>query len=230
MAIFDRLDRRPASLVVFASYAVLIEAWRRVVLSMGETLAFLTATRIWFLASLGKYIPGKVWAVAGAAVLAQRAGVDPSVAVAGALVLQVLALASGAAVVAVTAGEAFQAVGQGATPIAGAVILLSLARRGRAHLSAVPRPGRPAATRSWPRPRAIPAGMVVAAFLANVVAWIGYGVALLLLARGLLPDVVLSLPQAIGVFTCSYLAGLPGAVRSRRPGPAGIGVSPDVGR
>ena len=193
--------------MVFASYAILIEAWRRVVLSMGETLAFLTATRIWFLASLGKYIPGKVWAVAGAAVLAQRAGVDPSVAVAGALVLQVLALASGAAVVAVTAGEAFQAVGQGAAPIAAAVILLSLV--GVAGLTSQPfldRVGRllPAA---WPRPRAIPAGMVVAAFLANVVAWIGYGVALLLLARGLLPDVVLSLPQAIGVFTCSYLAG-----------------------
>ncbi|MGZ8391231.1 MAG: hypothetical protein ACXWWK_00165 [Gemmatimonadales bacterium] len=194
-------------LVVFASYAVLIEAWRRVVLGMGETLAFLTAVRIWFLASLGKYIPGKVWAVAGAAVLAQRAGVDPSVAVAGALVLQALALASGAAVVAVTAGEAFQAVGQGTTPIAVAVILLSLV--GVAGLTSQPfldRVGRlfPAA---WPRPRAIPAGMVVTAFVANVVAWIGYGVALLLLARGLLPDVGLSLPQAIGVFTCSYLVG-----------------------
>lgn len=194
-------------MTVFASYAVLIEAWRRVVLSMGETLAFLTAARIWFLASLGKYIPGKVWAVAGAAVLAQRAGVDPAVAVAGALVLQVLALASGAAVVAVTAGDTFQAVGQGAIPIAAAVIILSLV--GVAGLTSQPfldRMGRllPAA---WPRPRAIPAGMVVAAFVANVLAWIGYGVALLLLARGLLPNVVLGLPQAIGVFTCSYLVG-----------------------
>ena len=193
--------------VVFASYGILIEGWRRVVLSMGETLAFWPAVRIWFLASLGKYIPGKVWAVAGAAVLAQRAGVDPSVAVAGALVLQVLALASGAAVVAVTAGDAFQAVGQGATPIAAVVILLSLF--GVAALTSQPfldRVGR-LLPDSWPRPRAIPAGMVVAGFLANVLAWIGYGVALLLLARGLLPGVVLSLPQAIGVFTCSYLAG-----------------------
>src|SRR5690348_290485 len=71
-------------LVVFAAYAGLIEAWRRIVLSMGERLGFGTAARIWFLASLGKYVPGKVWAVAGAAVLAQRAGVDPSVAVAAA--------------------------------------------------------------------------------------------------------------------------------------------------
>jgi uncharacterized membrane protein YbhN (UPF0104 family) len=193
--------------VVFASYAILIEAWRRVVLSMGERLAFWPAVRIWFLASLGKYIPGKVWAVAGAAVLAQRAGVEPTVAVEGALVLQVLALASGAAVVSVTAGEAFQAVGQGATPIAAVVILLSLF--GVAALTSQPfldRVGR-LLPGSWPRLRAIPAGMVVAAFLANVLAWIGYGVALLLLTRGLLPGVVLSLPQAIGVFTCSYLAG-----------------------
>src|SRR5215208_2091215 len=92
-------------LVVFASYALLIEAWRRVVLSMGERLPFFTAARIWFLASLGKYVPGKVWAVAGAAVLARRAGVDPSAAVAGALVLQALALGSGAVVVALTARQ-----------------------------------------------------------------------------------------------------------------------------
>ncbi len=110
-------------LVVFAGYAVLIEAWRRVVLSMGEQLPFWTAARIWFLASLGKYVPGKVWAVAGAAVLAQRAGVDPSVAVAGALVLQALALGSGAVIVALTAREAFQTAGAEMYPAAAAVLL-----------------------------------------------------------------------------------------------------------
>ena len=194
-------------LVVFLSYAVLIEGWRRVVLSMGERLAFLTAARIWFLASLGKYVPGKVWAIAGAAVLAQRAGVDPTVAVAGALVLQVLALASGAAVVALTARDVFQTVGQGAEPIAAAVILLCLI--GVAALTSqriLDRIARLLPT-SWPALRAIPPGMLAAAFVANVIAWCGYGAALLLLARGLLPDVALSLPQAIGVFTCSYLVG-----------------------
>jgi hypothetical protein len=193
--------------VVFASYAVLIEAWRRVVLSMGERLPFLTATRIWFLASLGKYVPGKVWALAGAAVLAKRAGVDPSVAVAGAIILQVLALASGAAVVALTAQDAFQSLGQGAEPLLGAVILLSVlgvamltSQRLLDHL------GRrlPA---SWPRLRAIRPGVVAGAFLANVAAWSGYGLALVLLTRGLLPGVVMSLPQAVGVFTSSYLVG-----------------------
>lgn len=194
-------------LVVFASYGVLIEAWRRVVLSMGERLTFFIAARIWFLASLGKYVPGKVWAVAGAAVLAQRAGIDPATAVAGALVLQALAVASGATVVAVTAREVLPAVGQGAVPIAAALVALSIA--GVAMLgsqSFLDRIGG-LLPRSWPRLRAVPRAMLVTAFVANVIAWTGYGVALLLLSRGLLPDVALSLPRAVGVFTCSYLVG-----------------------
>jgi glycosyltransferase 2 family protein len=49
--------------------------------------------------------------------------------------------------------------------------------------------------------------MLAAAFAANVFAWGAYGVALTFLAKGLLPDLDLGLPQAIGVFTCSYLVG-----------------------
>src|SRR3712207_2671761 len=91
---------------------------------MGEHLPFWTAARIWFLASLGKYVPGKVWAVAGAAVLAQRAGVDASVAVAGALVLQALAVGSGAVVVALTARDTFQTVSTETIPVAIAVLVV----------------------------------------------------------------------------------------------------------
>jgi hypothetical protein len=194
-------------LLIFVSYAMLIEAWRRVVLSMKQRLEFLPAARIWFLASLGKYVPGKVWAVAGIAVLAQRAGVDPAAAVIGAIVLQALSLASGAAVVVITAREAFQFVGAWALPIAATVIALSVA--GVVLLSTQPlldRLGRLLPT-SWPRLRAISPSILALAFVANMLAWTGYGGALLLLAGGLLPGVALSLPQAVGVFTCSYIVG-----------------------
>ncbi len=194
-------------LLIFVSYAMLIEAWRRVVLSMKQSLEFLPAARIWFLASLGKYVPGKVWAVAGIAVLAQRAGVDPAAAVIGAIVLQALSLASGAAVVVITAREAFQFVGAWALPIAATVIALSVA--GVVLLSTQPlldRLGRLLPT-SWPRLRAISPSILALAFVANMLAWTGYGGALLLLAGGLLPSVALSLPQAVGVFTCSYIVG-----------------------
>ena len=226
-------------LVVFAAYAVLIEAWRRVVLSMGERLPFRTAARIWFLASLGKYIPGKVWAVAGAAVLAQRAGVDPAVAVAGALILQALALASGAVAVAVTAPETFQAVGPDMVPLIVVLLLLSLA--GVAVLASqnlLDRINRLLPS-SLPPLRAVRPHMLALAFAGNLCAWVGYGAALLLLARGVLPEVMLSLPQSIGVFTCSYLIGFialfaPGGLGPRESVfllilAGGVGLKPAAG-
>ena len=194
--------------VVFAGYAVLIEAWRRVVLSMGERLSFPTAARIWFLGSLGKYIPGKVWAVAGAAVLARRAGVDPSVAVAGALVLQALAFASGAAALALTARQVFQAMGPNVVPVAAALLIACLAGIGFLGSQPVLDRFNRVLPRSFPPLRAVRPGILAAAFGANLLAWIAYGAALLFLARGVIPEVQLGLAQAVGVFTCSYLAGL----------------------
>jgi glycosyltransferase 2 family protein len=194
-------------LVVFSTYAILIEAWRRVVVSMGERLPFFAALKIWFLASFGKYVPGKVWALAGAAVLAQRAGVDPSAAVAGALVLQVLSLTSGAAVVAMTAPEVFQSVGQGSQPLLALVILLSVIGVFALTWQPVLDWISSLLPSSWPKLRAISPVVLGAAFVANMVAWCAYGLALLLLTRGLLPVVDLNLPQAIGVFTCSYIVG-----------------------
>jgi glycosyltransferase 2 family protein len=61
--------------------------------------------------------------------------------------------------------------------------------------------------RSLPPLRAIRPDMLALAFVGNLCAWVCYGAALLLLARGVLPDIALGLPQAVGVFTCSYLVG-----------------------
>ena len=54
--------------------------------------------------------------------------------------------------------------------------------------------------------------------VANGVAWIGYGVALWLVARGTMPDVALSLPVATGAWIASYVLGF------LSPLPGGIGV------
>jgi hypothetical protein len=73
--------------------------------------------------------------------------------------------------------------------------------------------------------------------VANAVAWMGYGVALWLLARGLLPHAGLGLLPATAVFTASYLAGFlalfaPGGIGVREgvfilmlQGPIGIGAA-----
>ena len=60
---------------------------------------------------------------------------------------------------------------------------------------------------SFPRLRAVQPGWLLLAFAANLLAWVAYGAALVLLTKGVLPTVHLGLRQAIGVFTCSYLVG-----------------------
>ena len=64
-----------AVILVLLTYLMQIESWRRILAGWGQHLAFGPAARTWSLANLGRYVPGKVWSVAGLVVLAQRAGV-----------------------------------------------------------------------------------------------------------------------------------------------------------
>src|SRR5213076_2283985 len=83
-----------SALVVFLTYAIQVESWRRVLAGWAQRLSYSRAARIWFVVNLGRYIPGKVWSVAGLVVLAQRAGVEPWAAGASAFALQAVGLAT----------------------------------------------------------------------------------------------------------------------------------------
>ncbi len=195
-------------LAVLVSYAVLIEAWRRVVVGLGETLAFIPAARIWLVASLGKYLPGKLWAVAGAAVLAKRAGVNPLSAVSGALLLQAMAVSSGLFVAAVTVRAAAEGLGNSTRVVAGMMALVALAATiGLAwpRAVAVLRRLAPGALKDI---RPIPSGALLVAFGANIVAWFAYGIAFYCLTRGLIAEQTASVSQSIGVFSGAYVIGL----------------------
>lgn len=207
-----------AAAIVWAAYALLVEGWRRVVVSMDQRLGFWDAARICMVSNLGKYVPGKVWAIAGNAMLAQQAGVQAPAAVAGALVLQALALASGVALVAVLGPATLRSVGTWS--IAATITLGVLAVAGVA-LLASPR-GLKVLRRWWPPSLpmipAIPGRIMLGAFAVNVVAWGAYGLAFLCLVRGLTPEASLSWNQATTVFAISYLVGLIAVFA-----PAGVG-------
>jgi glycosyltransferase 2 family protein len=80
-------------LAVYLSHAFF---WRRIAADLGGGTARPRATvRVHFMASLGRYVPGKIWQVAGLAVLARSAGVAPLPAAAAALLAQVAFLATG---------------------------------------------------------------------------------------------------------------------------------------
>lgn len=212
-----------AVVIVWSAYALLVAAWRGVVVSMHQRLGYWEAARICMVSNLGKYIPGKVWAIAGNAMLAQQAGVDAPAAVAGALVLQALALASGVALVAVLGPAALRSAG---TWYIGAAVILGLASVAGVALLTSQR-ALTALRRWWPPQlpmiTPIPGRIMAVAFAANVLAWGGYGLAFLCLMRGLIADVSLGWARATTVFTISYLVGLIAVFA-----PAGVGPRESV--
>ena len=205
--------------VIWLMYAVLIVAWRVMLSAWGQRLGGWEAARIWTVSSLGKYLPGKVWAIAGMAVMSQRAGVAPWAATGSAVVLQVLAIGTGAALAGLTGAGTLEAAHPGARAalalmVAGALIGVGLLlwppllRR----LLGFAAPGSVA-------DRTPSAHGIMFGILANLIAWLGYGTALWLLARGLLPGVRLEWLPAVAVFAASYLAGFLALFA-----PGGIGV------
>src|SRR5690606_14966828 len=73
----------------------LVEGWRRLDVGWGETLPWFAAARIWILASIAAFVPGRAWGLAGMAILSERAGARSSVTVGAAIVMQVLAVGAG---------------------------------------------------------------------------------------------------------------------------------------
>jgi hypothetical protein len=94
---------RPATLPLLGSAILLIAVylthallWRRIVGDLvGRPIAVATAFRIYFLANLGRYLPGRIWQVAGMAALAQRAGVPPVGAIMASALAQLCFLLTG---------------------------------------------------------------------------------------------------------------------------------------
>ena len=76
-----------ASCVLLGGHFLAAELWRRVVQDLGgPKVGLRDAAAIFWVANLGRYLPGKLWQIAGLAMLAKRRGVPASTAT-GAAVL-----------------------------------------------------------------------------------------------------------------------------------------------
>jgi len=86
-------------LAVALIFALNSQIWRMIVFALsGQRLKPSRAAYIWFISNLGRYLPGKVWQIAGMAVLARKEGISALSATASAILGQVLHLLAGAAV------------------------------------------------------------------------------------------------------------------------------------
>jgi uncharacterized membrane protein YbhN (UPF0104 family) len=200
-------------------YAGLIEGWRRLVGGWGPGFRWFTAARIWVLSSIAALIPLRVWGFAGMAVMSEKAGVPSAAALGAAVVMQVLSIGAGVGVAAFAIGRELHA----ARPDAGiGLSLLGVAALG----SLVVIHSRTALRILWrvlrrndPPPTPPAWSALLEAALINGAAWVGYGVALWALGRGVLPETTLPLRLAIGVYAVSYIAGYLAVFT-----PGGIGV------
>jgi len=193
-----------AGLIILVTYALLIGAWDAVLRGWGERLPYRDAARIWCVSNLARYVPGRVWQIAGMAALAQQAGVSPWAAAGSAIAVQLLAIATGTLVTVAFAPDFGHPLLVGTAGLATAAAAAALAwPPGAAWLSGIlsrirggPVEVRP--VRGWP--------LLVSA-LVTAAAWVLYGLALYLSVRGLTGRDV-SVRASIGVFTGSYVAGL----------------------
>ncbi len=195
-----------ALLLTWLMYAVLISGWRLLLLAAGQDLSWREAARIWTVSSLGALLPGRVWAIAGMAMMAQRVGVHPAVATSSALAMQLLSIASGAAIGLALTGPVAGAFLPGGTTLlpllAVAALFSTFLLRSQPLLDRLSR-----LLRLQTPIRAISASALSAGLGFNALAWLGYGASLWALAHGTMPQVALTLPLATGAYALAYLAG-----------------------
>lgn len=208
-----------ASLLVLASYAVLIATWRATVQAWGERIAVGPAARIWFVSNLGRYLPGKVWQIGAMGVMAQQAGVAPEAAVGSALVVSFVHLLVGFAVVAATGGELLRTYVPPGSPLPWVLALLSTGVLAAPWV--LPWLARVAARvtgRAIRIPR-LPVRAIWTAALGSAVSWVLFGLAFRLLSVAVLGRVTGDAATSIAVFTLSYQLGFVALFA-----PGGIGV------
>lgn len=211
-----------ATAIVLLTYAVLIQSWRMLVRGWGSPLGYGAAVRIWTIANLGRYLPGKVWSVGALAVLAQQQGANPVAATGAALLGTLINLGAGFGVVSLAGPTALDVLGAGYRPLAWTAAMLFVVG-----VAALPWLIPPVLTQlaRW-RPslalpaRQLPAGTLWTAAVLNAASWAGYGVAFLVLARAVLPSVSGAVPAFIAIWTASYLVGylvlvMPGGIGAR---------------
>ncbi len=81
--------------VALLGFVAVISIWRSLLVSCGESISFTDAYRIYFRSNLGKYLPGKVWQLAGMVVLCREIGIRPAVSLPASLYNTGIAVVSG---------------------------------------------------------------------------------------------------------------------------------------
>lgn len=183
-----------------------VRVWQLVLERMGAAVGYLSLARIWFLSSLGRYLPGKIWQFVGAAQLGSAVGLTPSLSVTA------LALHAGFFLLSALTCALYlvpEAMGQLSTGMVrllriGAPLLLLLAHPViiRSSLRFIGR-----LTRIQPLEWRAGWGDGIRLGIWSLGGWIGSGLALYLFLLSATPLPLATAPGIIGVNALAFLAG-----------------------
>jgi hypothetical protein len=206
-----------ASVLVFVAYAVLIETWRRVLAAWDTQLPWWTAARIWFAASLGKYIPGNLWSLAALGVMAKETGASSVAAAGSSIIVNVFNLVSGLALVLLFASRL---VPHAAVFAVVAVVSIGGVLAAPMWLPLMVKLACKVTKRDLPLP-VIPASTVWWSLAGTSFAWCAYGEAFRLFAISILGNNAVhgGVVLYIAAYTAAYIVGFVTLIA-----PAGIGV------
>ena len=210
-----------SGVALLAVYVYLVGLWALMVGRLGgPKLGLGESMKVFFVANLGRYVPGKVWQLAGLTYLAGKRGVSLPVASSAAVLGQIFALAAAATLGGIglaagaTSGFPSELVPWALALAAIIVVVVTVPAALRTMLRLAFALGR----REEETPQLD--GLFGARWLAlYLIAWLGYGIAFGLLwsAFPALPQV--SWPAAVGSFGGAYFLGYAAIFA-----PAGIGV------
>jgi uncharacterized membrane protein YbhN (UPF0104 family) len=207
--------------IVLVAYAVLIETWRRILLAWGDRLDFLDAARIYFVSNLGRYVPGKVWAIGVMAELSRRKHVSPAAAAGSSIISTAVNIATGFVVALVAGWRAMDRVSNGHAVLG--VLLAGMVLLGLFALPVVLPPALALVRRVTGRNLAIgnlPHRAIYLAIAGNLLAWALYGAAFHAFCVGVIGQSGGSTLDYVAVYASSYVLGylalaMPGGLGAR---------------
>lgn len=181
--------------------------WRHLLGHLGVRVAFLPLLRLWYLSSLARYIPGKVWQFVGAAQLGRRLGLD-TLPLLTSMVLQMAFLMVAGAAVAVPA--LLLADIPSAPTIAGLLLAVVALAMGLVH-PRVLNLGLDLATRALPQgvlrwEGSWGDGVILLGMYA--LSWIGQGLAFALFVHAIVDIPTAALAALVGANALAMVAGM----------------------
>jgi hypothetical protein len=213
-----------SGVIVLATYALLVEVWRRILAAWQAKISFGNAVRIWCVSNLGKYVPGKVWQILAMGKMAEALNVAPAAAAGSAILSTVVNIGVGFAVAVIAGWSAMDTLSGGHATL-GAMLVVAIIGGTLLvpyFLPTLVRLGERITRRNF-NLGVLPRRAVYIAIIGNAVAWILYGWSFQLLVRGVLGTAPGRMTDYVAAYALSYVIGYLAIIV-----PGGLGIREGV--